>query len=283
MFIAVRIACDGVDGGIACAVGGRTEVATNETTQVDWKRWLERWDAQQTGYVPEREERFRVMLDVLEVLLPDDFVALDLACGPGSISQRILDRFPKARCVAIDVDPVMLALGEGALGTRDGRLRWIDGDLASPGWVESLGEPGVDAVLSTTALHWLSAPDLVWVYRALGELVRPGGVFLNGDNMDFGAELPTIQRFAVDARDRNWTDESFAARGVETAEQWWEDLGREPSMAPLIAERTRRFSAKERPPSPDYDVHVAALRDSGFREVATVWQVGTDRVLLALR
>ncbi|HEX5480171.1 MAG TPA: methyltransferase type 11, partial [Dehalococcoidia bacterium] len=92
-----------------------------------------------------------------------------------------------------------------------------------------------------------------------------------------------IQRFARDARDRDWTDASFAARGIETSEQWWDALGHEPSMAPLIAERTRRLSPKERPASAGYDLHVGALRDAGFGEVATIWQSGTDRVLLAVR
>ena len=258
-------------------------MTTNEPDQVDWKRWLHRWDAQQSGYVPEREQRFRVMLDVLEALLPGEFVALDLASGPGAISQRLLQRFPLARCVAIDFDPVMLALGQGAVESFDGRLRWIDADLAEQGWIQSVGESGVDAVLSTTALHWLSAPDLVALYRELGALVRPGGVFLNGDNMDFHSDLPTVQRLTQDARDRDWSDESFAARGIETAEQWWDALGQEPSMAPLIAERTRRLASKERPSSATFDLHVEALRDAGFREVATVWQSGTDRVLLAVR
>jgi trans-aconitate methyltransferase len=254
-----------------------------DTLQIDWQRWLERWDAQQAGYVSQREERFRVMLDVLDALLSGDFVALDLACGPGAISQRLLERFPRARCVAVDFDPVMLAIGEGALGTRDGRLRWVDADLAERGWADAVAESGIDAVLSTTALHWLPAPQLVALYRDLGGLVRPGGVFLNGDNMDFGSDLPTVQQIAEAARNREWSDESFAARGIETSEQWWDGLVREPSMAPLIAERARRLASKERPGPATVDLHVGALRNAGFREVATIWQSGTDRVLMAVR
>ena len=45
-------------------------------TQIDWQQWLQRWDAQQTGYLPNREARFTAMFDVLEVLMPPDFVAL---------------------------------------------------------------------------------------------------------------------------------------------------------------------------------------------------------------
>lgn len=259
-------------------------MASSETGEVDWKHWLERWDAQQSGYVPKREERFTFMLDAIEALLPEEFVALDLACGPGAISQRLLERFPRARCTAIDFDPVMLALGEGALGTYGGRLRWLDADLMHKGWADSFGAASVDAALSTTALHWLPAADLVELYRLLAGLLRPGGVFLNGDNMDYGPDLPTLQRVTQEARNRMWSDGSFAARGIQTAEQWWDSLGELPSMAPLIEERRRRLATKERQESSRvFDLHVGALRGAGFREVSTIWQSGTDRVLIALR
>jgi trans-aconitate methyltransferase len=84
---------------------------------MDWQHWLKRWDAQQAEYLPDREEQFQVMLDVLRELMPEEFVALDLACGPGAISQRLLARFPGARCVAVDLDPVLLAMGQATLGT----------------------------------------------------------------------------------------------------------------------------------------------------------------------
>jgi len=259
-------------------------VAADGAEPVDWQGWLRRWDAQQTGYVPEREQRFAVMLDALAVLLPEPFVALDLACGPGSLSQRLLARFPQARSVAVDMDPVMLALGEGALGTVGGRLRWVNADLAEPGWTDALGESQFDAVLSTTALHWLTPEQLVGVYRALGRLVRPGGVLLNGDNIAFGPDLPAFQRLARFAEERDWSDVAFAAHGVETAEQWWAALEQEPAMAGLLRERARRFAAKQRPESHAIvDLHVAALRNAGFREVGTLWQSLSNRVLLAVR
>jgi hypothetical protein len=58
----------------------------------------------------------------------------------------------------------------------------------------------------------------------------------------------------------------------------------EPAFAPLLTLRAERFAGKERPEStPGYDSHVAALRDAGFREVGTIWQVLSSRVLLAVR
>ena len=251
--------------------------------EIDWPGWLQRWDAQQEGYVPEREARFTAMLDALAEL-PASFLALDLGCGPGSISQRLLARFPDARAIAVDVDPVLVAIGRGALGTVDGRLRWIEADLASPDWLEALGETRPDAVLSTTALHWVEPEPLTRLYRDLGRLLRPGGLFLNGDNLAFGPDLPTLAGMGRRALDGQWTDAAFAERGIETAEQWWEALALDPAFAPLLTERTRRFAGKRRQQSPPgFDFHVAALRDAGFREVGTIWQVLTNRVLLAVR
>ena len=61
-----------------------------ELPEINWAEWLRRWDAQQEGYVPEREARFAAMFDAVAELLPAAFVALDLGCGPGTLSQRLL-------------------------------------------------------------------------------------------------------------------------------------------------------------------------------------------------
>lgn len=256
---------------------------TDQPAGVDWQSWLRRWDAMQAAYMPEREERFGAMLDVLGVLLPDSFVAVDLACGPGAISQRLLERFPEARCLAVDYDPVLLALGRGALGEMDGRLRWVEADLRDSSWHACLGEQQVDAVLSTTALHWLEAGDLARVYHDLGALVRPGGVFLNGDHLRFASHLPTLQRVVSTLYERQGAA-ALARHDGESWRQWWDALAQETTLRPLLDERTRRFSQSvddERVPIAE--LHEAALRDAGFREVGIIWRRMEEGVILAVR
>jgi SAM-dependent methyltransferase len=258
-------------------------MTTTPPDTIDWQGWLRRWDAQQMGYLPEREARFTAMLDVLEALLPQDFVALDLACGPGAISQRLLARFPYASTIAVDVDPVLLTLGQRTLGDYSGRLRWVDADLRDPSWVRALRVTQVDAVLSTTALHWLPAAHLVRLYADLGQLVRPGGVFLNGDHMRFGPQLPTFRSLAR-TRYEQTLRESFAQAQVDDWKQWWSALAAEPGMQELFAERERRLpEATHDETAPIFDLHEGALRDAGFREVGVIWQRLDDRVLLAVR
>jgi trans-aconitate methyltransferase len=154
-----------------------TEISPT-ATDPDWRGLLDGWDRQQTGYIPQRERMFTLMVDTVHAVLGDDPLVLDLACGPGAVSERLLARFPRARSVAIDMDPVLLAIGRGALDTRGGRLRWVDQDLRDHDWTKAVGDQPFDAVLTTTALHWLFPEDLAATYRRIATILRPGGLMV---------------------------------------------------------------------------------------------------------
>ena len=101
--------------------------------------WIERWERQQEESLPDREERFTALIDAVALGSGrDDPVVIDLGCGPGSLSVRLLDRLPRATVVAVDTDPVTLALGRAAYGDRPG-LRFVDLDLRTTGWSSRLG------------------------------------------------------------------------------------------------------------------------------------------------
>lgn len=249
---------------------------------LDWPEWLGRWDDQQTGFLPEREARFTAMFDLLAALLPPDFVAVDLASGPGSLARRLLDRFPAARCIAVDLDPVLVALGRGALGSAGGRLTWVEADVGAEELPGALGVAQVDAVLSTTALHWLPPDRLAATYRRLAGLLRPGGVLLNGDNIPYDGG-GALQRIAESVRERNATA-AFGSDPASGWSGWWQTAAAEPELAPLVAERERRFADHPRDHAePSIGFHLEALRAAGFATVDVVWQQHDDRVVAAIR
>jgi trans-aconitate methyltransferase len=251
---------------------------------IDAQAWLARWDAQQAGYLPDREERFSRMLDLLAVQLPPDFTAVDLCCGPGSISQRLLARFPAARCIAVDYDPALLALGQAALGDHGGRLRWVDHDLSVDADLHAvLDVAHVDAVLSTTALHWLEDDQLSTLYHRLAALIRPGGLLLNGDNLSFTASQPTIQQIS-DTLTKELHEAQFTERGVEDWEQWWAAFAREPGMEMLLSERQRRFGQKpHKAEQTGLALHENLLHAAGFAEVGVIWRHLDNCIVLAVR
>lgn len=151
-------------------------------TGTDWAAWQQSWDRQQEWYMPDREERFRVMLDMVEAVVGPKPRVLDLACGTGSITDRLLKRFPEATSTGVDLDPALLAIAEGYFD-GDERVTFVTADLKDPAWAARLPHDSYDAVLTATALHWLHSEPLTALYGQLAGLVRHGGVFMNADHM----------------------------------------------------------------------------------------------------
>jgi SAM-dependent methyltransferase len=246
--------------------------------------WIARWDRQQEGYLPEREERFEALIDAVEAAAgrPDPLV-LDLGCGPGSLGARILDRLPGATVVAVDTDPLLLALGQAGYSDRPG-LRFVDADLRVAGWTRNLGlDRPADLAVSTTALHWVREEYLRIMYAELAGVLRSGGLFLNGDNMtvdDAAPVLAGLERTIVDrASLRRFGDDH-----PEDWRQWWDSIAAEPAFAEVTAHRAERSAAADHHGSESgrLSIHVNALRDAGYTEIGTLWQRGDDRLLAAV-
>ena len=245
----------------------------------DFASWLARWDAQQHRHIPDREERFTAMVDAVAAFAGPEPRVLDLGCGPGSLSARVLDRLPGASVVAIDADPVLLAIGRGALGART-NLQFVDADLRAD-WVSALPSPGpYDAAVSTTALHWLGLEQLLVLYQTLAGVLRPGAVFLDGDRLDFDHDQRAIAEGARQVRPE-WPD---APEGAEDYDAWWAAAVAEPALAEQVVERAQRWHAHpHEDEAHSYEFHRSALFSSGFDEVGTVWQHLANRVLVAIR
>jgi SAM-dependent methyltransferase len=253
-------------------------VSTQPVT-ADYATWLARWDAQQQLHIPDREERFTAMVDAVAAFAGPEPRVLDLGCGPGSLGVRVLDRIHGAGVVAIDADPVLLAIGRGALGARP-QLTFVDADLRAD-WVSALPSPGpYDAAVSTTALHWLGLEQLVRLYHALAGVLRPGAVFLDGDRLDFDHDQRTIAAGARQVRPE-WPD---APEGAESYDDWWAAAVAEPALGTEVAERERRWHTHpHEDEAHSYEFHRAALLSAGFAEVGTLWQHLANRVLVAIR
>ncbi|GAA2071848.1 class I SAM-dependent methyltransferase [Streptomyces albiaxialis] len=253
---------------------------------VDWQAWQDSWDRQQEWYLPDREERFRVMLDMVEALVGPEPRVLDLACGTGSISDRVLRRLPKARTVGVDRDPALLALARGHFA-GDARAEFVSADLSDPDWRDALPEGPFDAVLTATALHWMLTEPLRGLYGQIAGLVREGGVFLNADHMP-DESTPRINAavhlFEGD-RQRRLRDGDVLDWG-----SWWTALAAEPALRDVVEERFALFgnpaevahdhNDEEFQPS---SWHAETMRAVGFSEARPIWCSPTDALVLALR
>lgn len=260
-------------------------MSSGELNAAAARRWVRRWDAMQTAYMPWRERRFQMMFDLLEAGLPSRFRVLDLGAGPGSLSARLLGRFPRARGVALDFDPVLPELGRRALPPAlSKRLTWVEADLRDPRWTRKLPPGRFDAVVSTTALHWLEPRELRAVYRAAGSRLRSGGLLLNGDAAPLGEDLPSLGALTTRAaRDLRGKDVKHPRPSGEWL-RFWRALAKEPSLRPLLEERARRFpQSSHHEHELSADEHLRFLRQAGFSEAAVVWRRFNNVILLARR
>lgn len=256
----------------------------NEAT-TDWMGWFQRWEQYMSTIVPFREERFNAMLDVLEALMPPNFTVMDVGCGPGSFSKRLLERFSQANSIAVDFDPIFLKIGQSAFGDMGGRLSWLDINILDLDWLNQIGIGQVNAVVSTSAFHNLTTAQIIDTYKHVALLLRPGDVFLNADILPFSHRLPSFSLVAEKTSGRK-VDGMLEELDMDVSDGWMGAFQKmEPDLLPIIEERGKRRQKWNTPGRvhTTSDTHEAALWEAGFREVGVVWQHVDHRVILAVR
>ena len=82
----------------------------------------------------------------------------------------------------------MLDRARERLADRSEQLRYVVCDLTDPSWTQQVGGP-FDLAVSAIALHNLRDPAKIFAcYRAIHDLLKPAGCFLNCDRFVDGVE-----------------------------------------------------------------------------------------------
>ncbi|MEU8896083.1 class I SAM-dependent methyltransferase [Nocardia sp. NPDC048505] len=246
---------------------------------MNWEAWQRSWDRQQEFYMPDREERFRVMLDLVEAAAGKAPRVLDLACGTGTLSRRLLARLPEARAVAVDRDPTLLAMAAGSFD-GDAAVTVVTADLEDPAWARALPGAPFDAVLTATATHWMQPGDLSRLYADLPALLRPGGLFLNADHMP---DPDTPRLLALDALIQRTHQERARAEGARDWDEWWREVATDPALRTEYAASRTIFDTRTPGTPQPLPWHLTHLREAGFAEVGVAWRSITDAVVVAIR
>lgn len=243
-------------------------------------QWQGSWDRLQADLVPARELRIQALLDVVDAITGPEATVVDLGCGTGTVTRRLLDRFPAARSIAVDVDPVLLTIAAATFASDD-RVRIVDADLRDPAWAAAVPEPQVDAAVTATALHWLPERVVQRVYRDLARLVRPGGVVAHAEQMPL-ANTPTLATGLANAEREHGTR---IHAGQITWDTWWNQAAHDPALRSAASKRRTIFATNYPTEefSPPADWHIAAMRAAGFAEADVVWRSGTGAVVAAVR
>ena len=248
-----------------------------------WRQLLATWDAQQDLYRPDREHALEAMTDFLASAFPvDGLRVLDLACGCGAVTARILEAVPSARVVGIDRDPVLLRIAR-EIWAGDPRVTFEQADLRNDGWRERLGVGKFDAVVTAASLHWFEPDDVSRVYREIATSLRPGGLFANLDWIPI-AGAPELERVS-DAygrdRERRLTPEREGQ--LSPWSEWWAQTLADPDLAAEAKERSAMDVPRSAEHFADEEWHRSELIAAGFAEAGVIWRSFSSAVMVAQR
>lgn len=158
---------------------------------------------------------------------------LELGCGTGGLTTRLLAAYPKANIVAIDLAESMVGI---ARSRADGstRVEFRVADAETTDW----NSEDFDLIVSNATVQWFEEPDRT--IRSLVKALRPGGVMRHSS---FGPgtfkELHETMR-AIE-REREPISGDYGLSLMTAAD--WEELLRSSGLSDVQAETSfeRRF------------------------------------------
>jgi ubiquinone/menaquinone biosynthesis C-methylase UbiE len=156
----------------------------------DWHStdYVAEWITRDAARDPERRPLLRQMLSFAPFPRDAELRVLDVGAGYGAVSEEVLHAFPTARVALQDYSRPMLDRARERLADRSEQLRYVVCDLTDPSWTQQVGGP-FDLAVSAIALHNLRDPAKIFAcYRAIHDLLKPAGCFLNCDRFVDGVE-----------------------------------------------------------------------------------------------
>jgi tRNA (cmo5U34)-methyltransferase len=221
-----------------------------ELTSTRWsddaaKEWLA--TSKTSGRLQEMQIAWRFAAAVIGSEQPEPAVVLDVASGSGNFLAVLLDRFAGAKGIWSDPFETMLAEAKEKLARFGDRVEYRPADLADLGSIVAPGE--VDAVTTSRITHHLSLRALRALYTTSFGALRPGGWFVNADNV---RALPPWDQRLKKAKDEVRTGPKSGGGGHPH------------TQAPATLEE-----------------HLTCLRAAGFREIEVAWKNGNTVVLVA--
>lgn len=101
--------------------------------------------------------------------LDGDERVMDAGCGTGRVTERLVERLPGGRVVAVDGSRAMVEQARARLAPYGDRVTYVIADLSEPIAVDR----PVDAILSTATFHWITDHDAL--FENLAAVLREGG------------------------------------------------------------------------------------------------------------
>ena len=168
---------------------------------------------------------------------------IELGCGTGELSRRLLEAVPDLVLHAVDLSPAMVERA------REKLARWADQvTLAVGNFLTAPLPAGAEGAVSALAVHHLEPDEKRMLFARLAGTLEPGGLFVLADAV---------------AGDDPRAEASYEAVWVEHMS----DAGLSEEEIEAVLEDHRRNDRFSR-----LDEQMAWLREAGFTRVECLWK-----------
>ncbi len=202
--------------------------------------------------------KYDEMLDVLVGCIASaNNRILELGCGTGELSLKILERYPSAEIIAVDYSPRMLDFARAKIESAGYAARWTGIELDFGEWANNSNVLGLgdkfNSGISSLAIHHLEDEMKLKLFGRIRESLNAGGCFWNADPLL--AESAAMKDIYQAAR------EDWARIQGETLAQIRANVGTSVSYGYSNPDRLATLSAQ-----------LEMLTKSGFETVAVPWK-----------
>jgi ubiquinone/menaquinone biosynthesis C-methylase UbiE len=205
-------------------------------------------------------------LDFVPFEVQDEFRMLELGCGTGTFLSSVLEKYPKAHCLAFDYSDEMLKHAAQKVSKHLDRVEFHQRDL-NDGLPAGIGLFQFASSFST--IHHLADENKARLFKQIYDVLADGGWFFLIDAMSvrFDDDVFRIGK----RRQRLRLEERFRGAGVDLRE-----AERVEAMVSRVGEdspegdRISRFSS-----------HLEWLREAGFRSVDHIWHFWMEHFIIS--
>ncbi len=130
--------------------------------------------------IPLAEYQIKVILYLLKQRNRQINNILDIGCGDGILGRSVLEKYPSASCVFLDISDTMIDAAKKNVSSDNDKLHFVIEDYGGIGWTKSIVEFGkFDLIISGFSIHHQTDKRKKEIYREIFDLLLPGGFFLN--------------------------------------------------------------------------------------------------------
>lgn len=121
--------------------------------------------------MPHYQEMMEAIIEAIPFSKQDNLKIIDLGCGTGNLTQKLITAYPNAYVTCIDMAENMLKIVKTKLKRKRKVNFWL-GDICD---FDYSGK--YDAIVASMVLHHIDKKDKVKFYRKLYNALSKGGVF----------------------------------------------------------------------------------------------------------